>query len=542
VDAVHPWRTIRRCEGILRDDPDLVPALLKLAEAARLAGQDELAEWTYADVLERAPDCYEARRQLAALHDAPSWAGDGAPPPVPPLDQVLIGDSAEMRAARAFLVEAARGQAHVLLLAERGEGRRLFARCLHERSVGFDQLSVVDCEQRPAAAEEALFGLAQGRDGTEIVAGLLETHDTILLLGVESLSSAAQDKLQLAVATGFFLRGGGFTPIPVTARVVAAATQPGLRQALTARTCTPALPGCFGSQVCVLPSLEERADPDEPAAPTPASSQSAPMIRHSRPRRTSCTVRRADPRPCAARPPVRIAVVGPAGAGKTTLLTACARLLGGRVSSLRLEAGRVSTCSVPVEGARQVGGRQAFELRILRPLIEGEALEDPSGGLRQLLEGAATVIFVARSGAAWMADNLDALRALEDALSERDSAPRVVFAWNERDVDGALPPAQLRAALCGDQAPAHELVATQGHGVEAVLHAALRPQEPRPSAELEPAASLPQPQVLAPGEPRALPSLERRSRVLEWARWPAAALALVGVTQLAVYLARVWVG
>ena len=106
VDALQPQRTLRACELVLREHPDHPVALLKLGEAAQLAGLNDLAVWTYRDLLDLYPEHTEARRRLAALETAPSWAGVCAEPEAAPLHALQIayvgptgaGVSANLRA------------------------------------------------------------------------------------------------------------------------------------------------------------------------------------------------------------------------------------------------------------------------------------------------------------------------------------------------------------------------------------------------------------------------------------------------------------
>jgi tetratricopeptide (TPR) repeat protein len=65
-----PERAILACEEILKQDPDVIPALIKLGEAAHLAGFNEVAITAFEDALAVDKDCKEALRQMGRTYKA----------------------------------------------------------------------------------------------------------------------------------------------------------------------------------------------------------------------------------------------------------------------------------------------------------------------------------------------------------------------------------------------------------------------------------------------------------------------------------------
>lgn len=96
---------------------------------------------------------------------------------------------------------------------------------------------------------------------------------------------------------------------------------------------------------------------------------------------------------------------------------------------------------------------------------------------RAVLEGADGVIFVADSSPGREESNLlsweDLLLSLEEQGRTVADLP-LVFQWNKRDVDGAVPVSVLERSLNRAGAPAIEAVASRGDGVVETHETALR--------------------------------------------------------------------
>src|SRR5687768_12300209 len=65
-----PEKAMIACEEILKQDPDVVPALIKLGEAAHLAGFNDVAIFAFEDALSVDKECKEALRQMGRTYKA----------------------------------------------------------------------------------------------------------------------------------------------------------------------------------------------------------------------------------------------------------------------------------------------------------------------------------------------------------------------------------------------------------------------------------------------------------------------------------------
>jgi two-component system response regulator HydG len=104
----------------------------------------------------------------------------------------LVGDSRVMRALFAAIDAAAKRDDPVLLIGQRGTGRKLMARAVHDRSGrSASPFSLVSCARAPAdVIERRLF---------EETRGLMRQNGTILLDNVEELPLELQDSVAIAV-------------------------------------------------------------------------------------------------------------------------------------------------------------------------------------------------------------------------------------------------------------------------------------------------------------------------------------------------------
>lgn len=70
VSAKDPEKAMVACEEILKQDPDVIPALIKLGEAAHLAKLNDVAIAAFEDALAVDKDCKEALRQMGRTYKA----------------------------------------------------------------------------------------------------------------------------------------------------------------------------------------------------------------------------------------------------------------------------------------------------------------------------------------------------------------------------------------------------------------------------------------------------------------------------------------
>jgi mutual gliding-motility protein MglA len=120
-----------------------------------------------------------------------------------------------------------------------------------------------------------------------------------------------------------------------------------------------------------------------------------------------------------------------------------------------------------------LGEIQGFTTRFHLYTVPGQVYYNASRKL--ILQGVDGVVFVADSMAHRMEANLESMDNLMENLARLDqgrtSIP-LVMQYNKRDLDGALPLEQLRAALNPDGwAPEFEGIASQGVGVFETLQA-----------------------------------------------------------------------
>ena len=127
-----------------------------------------------------------------------------------------------------------------------------------------------------------------------------------------------------------------------------------------------------------------------------------------------------------------------------------------------------------------LGELRGHKLRLHLHTGPGAVVDDVA--LMRVVRGIDGVVFVADSQEARMEANLYWLEQLAASLASAglaiDRVP-LVFQYNKRDVPGALPVAELDAALNPGKRPAFEAVATTGVGVLETLRAASKLVLPR---------------------------------------------------------------
>jgi signal recognition particle receptor subunit beta len=173
---------------------------------------------------------------------------------------------------------------------------------------------------------------------------------------------------------------------------------------------------------------------------------------------------------------VKIAYYGPGLAGKATSLEAIQKGAPGTVGGID---------AVTLDGQELV--RLDYFPDWLEPIRERTVclqLFSVPGAVfwdtfphRGVLQGADAVVFVADSRAESLEKNVEVWRRLGVTLEEFGESSAdlpVVFQWNKRDLEEAVPVERLQDALNTRGAPAHESVAVTGTGVLEALQAAAR--------------------------------------------------------------------
>jgi mutual gliding-motility protein MglA len=163
----------------------------------------------------------------------------------------------------------------------------------------------------------------------------------------------------------------------------------------------------------------------------------------------------------------KLVYYGPGLGGKTTNLEYVYEKVNpatrGKLISLATEQERTLFFDfLPVD----LGSIRGFKTRFHLYTVPGQVYYNASR--RLILKGVDGLVFVADSQAERMDANIAALENLYENLSEYgydfERMP-IVLQWNKRDLDSALPVAELRHQLNPMGVPEHEAVAVLGTGV-----------------------------------------------------------------------------
>jgi transcriptional regulator with GAF, ATPase, and Fis domain len=143
------------------------------------------------------------------------------------VDDVLVGDSTEMRRVKDVIARAAVSRVNVLVTGESGTGKELVAKLLHAGSPRREgPFLALNCAAVPEALLEAeLFGIEKGvATGVEARVGKFElaSGGTIFLDEVADAPLAIQAKLLRVLQEREIERVGGRHRVPVDVRVVSA--------------------------------------------------------------------------------------------------------------------------------------------------------------------------------------------------------------------------------------------------------------------------------------------------------------------------------
>jgi CheY-like chemotaxis protein/signal recognition particle receptor subunit beta len=215
----------------------------------------------------------------------------------------------------------------------------------------------------------------------------------------------------------------------------------------------------------------------------------------------------------------KLVYYGPGLCGKTTNLQwiheHVAFRAKGSLLSLATEAERTIFFDfLPVE----LGTIRGMKTRVQIYTVPGQVFYDTT---RQIvLRGADAVVFVADSQASMLNANLESLENLGRNLiaNHLDPALPMVFQYNKRDLDSALPVATLNARLNPRGCPFHEAVAIHGTGVEETLQSVVKVlfkslTDFYGTEAAGPAPPPTAPRAVAPAAPRAAPPPRRPSPV-----------------------------
>jgi len=170
----------------------------------------------------------------------------------------LIGRSPAINRVREMVGRAAAGRAPVLVTGERGTGKEIVARLVHDLSDrAARNLVTVNCAgAEPAALEQELFGRIAA-EGVRARAGLLEEAwgGTIVLDDAQALPEALRAQLARASASRTSCRVGGDEPFTVDVRLVLVARDTGTESDAAAIN---DLLVRFNAMVVAVPPLRER--------------------------------------------------------------------------------------------------------------------------------------------------------------------------------------------------------------------------------------------------------------------------------------------
>jgi signal recognition particle receptor subunit beta len=200
----------------------------------------------------------------------------------------------------------------------------------------------------------------------------------------------------------------------------------------------------------------------------------------------------------------KIVFYGPGLSGKTTTLKRIYETvkpsLRGELMTLPTEADRTLFFDFLPVRVERVGD---YALRLALYTVPGQVFYNATRKL--VLQGSDGVVFVADSNPGAQDSNRESMANLEENLAEQgialDSFP-LVIQYNKRDLQNAVPLAQMRALLNKRSVPEFETIAMSGDGVLDSMKAMIRlvikdlrarkivpPARPRPSAPTTPAIS-----------------------------------------------------
>ncbi len=186
--------------------------------------------------------------------DVESISGDG----------FFVGASVVMRKLRAQAAALAASDSPVLILGERGSGKRTTGRLIHELSVRAGcEFAAVNCAALPCdLLESELFGYERNGGGpVTSKTGKLEFCDkgTLILDELTEMSLPLQAKLLQVLQSKHFLRPGSGTRVPVDVRILVASTT-NVEPAVSDRRLREDLYYSLSAYTIHVPPLRERRE------------------------------------------------------------------------------------------------------------------------------------------------------------------------------------------------------------------------------------------------------------------------------------------
>jgi DNA-binding NtrC family response regulator len=177
----------------------------------------------------------------------------------------IVGSNLAMTSVFDALRRYAPTSAPILILGETGTGKELIARALHQRSKNEKgPFIAIDCGALPSTLiGSELFGYEKGAftgaDARKVGRIELAQNGTVFLDEIGDLPLELQGHLMRFLQEGTINRIGGYKPIPVNARVIAA-TNIDLSEAVSLRTFRNDLYYRLNVLTLKLPPLRERGD------------------------------------------------------------------------------------------------------------------------------------------------------------------------------------------------------------------------------------------------------------------------------------------
>ena len=176
-----------------------------------------------------------------------------------PSSERWVGQSPALLNAYRAAADAAATRAHVLLVGERGVGKQLLARVIHETSAASGAPFVgLNCGALESALATELFGQQQPGSDAAPVLGQLERAGagTVYLDEVERVGAGLQSRLGDALVRGEFTPLGGAQARPLAARIMAGVSVDPRKEP---NRLLPDLVRSFGVEIYV-PPLRDRPD------------------------------------------------------------------------------------------------------------------------------------------------------------------------------------------------------------------------------------------------------------------------------------------
>lgn len=203
------------------------------------------------DVLPAPLTAERVRALLSSNHARP--VAEAAPAP-----ERWVGQSPALQAAHRAAADAARTHAHVLLVGERGAGKQLLARLIHEQSARAEQpFQVLHCAAMESALAAELFGQEAGPGALPVNAQLERVGaGAVYLDELESAAAGVQSRLADALSQGEYTPLGSVQRLTLKARVMAGLHADPRKEEARFR---PELLQSFGVQIYV-PPLRDRLE------------------------------------------------------------------------------------------------------------------------------------------------------------------------------------------------------------------------------------------------------------------------------------------